>query len=379
MIKKQDGGFSLPKNLRIAGIIAEYNPFHYGHAWQIKEAKKKINPDLTIIILGGNYTQRGEMSVLRRADKVNLALNFGADLVVGIPFYNNIQAVKEFALGSVKVAQQVGVTDLVFGTEIPEFHYQEQAHRYFMSNSAKNPKISLKNANFASNIAQNFAKFDISINQSNHLLALYYAIAAEELNFKINFIPLKRLTTSGISSHKIRKLLKENRYKDLVNLVPSETLSAIIPDAVKKFENTFKLVKSRLLLNDYNKYSSFFLFNQELFYRFHRAIEVSNSYEEFIHIVKTKRYTLTRIKRNYLYLLLEITKEQVMNSNSIEVWGFNKKGQKYLSTIKKKVNLITNLQKSVYRYNKVLYDEYHFNRFYDYIMDTSPSKIVIKR
>ena len=86
MIKKQDGGFSLPKSPRIVGIIAEYNPFHYGHAWQIKEAKKILNPDLTIIILGGNYTQRVEMSVLRRADKVNLALNFGADFVVGIPF-----------------------------------------------------------------------------------------------------------------------------------------------------------------------------------------------------------------------------------------------------------------------------------------------------
>lgn len=379
LIKTQNGGFSLPKDPRILGIIAEYNPFHWGHAWQIKEAKKVLNPDLTVIILGGNYTQRGEMAVIRREDKVRLALDYGADLVVGIPFYSNIQAVREFALGSVKIAKKIGVTNLAFGTELPNFAYQKKAHLYLTNNSEILPQINKPNANYANNLAPSFAKLGISLKQSNHLLGFYYALAIEELAAKISLLPMPRRNNPSISSHRIRELLSLKREADLASLVPPETISSLVFDSVNKFESTFALVKAKLILGNYAKFAPIFLFNEELFYRCQAAIKKCNNYQDFIHQVKTKRYTLTHIKRIYLYLLLEIQQQQVQDSDLVEIWGFNRKGQVYLSSVKKKVKFLTNLQKAVYQQNAVLRDEYRYNQFYDYIMETSASRVVIKR
>lgn len=378
LILKPNGGFSLPRNLKVLGIIAEYNPFHKGHLWQLKTAKRIINPDLTVIILGGNYSQRGEMSVLRREDKVRLALRYGADLVVGIPFYANIQAVEQFAMGSVLTAQKIGITHLVFGSEEPDFPYQKKAREFLNSPIASNPTLGLQNENYANNLAKDFSKFSISLQKANHLLGFYYALSAEKLNYQLNLIPLAR-KEMGYSSSMVRELLKKSDFKMINEIVPYDSREFLSQKSVLNFERTWPIVKGRLILENRKSLAETFLLPHELLMRaFRVALEV-NSYEDFIKGLKTKRYTLTRIKRIYLYLLLGIKHKAADDLQAVEVWGFNKIGQKYLSSIKKKTDLITNPRAEDYQNFKSLKFEAQANLFYDYIMETSPSRFIIER
>ncbi|BDR58319.1 UPF0348 protein [Xylocopilactobacillus apicola] len=363
------------KNLKVLGIIAEYNPFHNGHLWQLQEAKKIVEPDLTIIILGGNYTQRGEMSILRREDKVKLALTYGADLVVGIPFLNNIQAVDQFAFGSVQVAKKMGVTHLVFGSEEPDFPYRAKAEE-FLKMPPLVPK--LKNQNYANNVALDLAAISVSPKSANHLLGFYYAVAAAKLNYQLDLIPLKR-GISEVSSSKIRLLLRQRDFEAVKTLMPPEAVSILAKTPPDSFDKTFAIVKSKLLLTDPKFLNEIFLLPDELLKRSLQAIRKAKDYEDFIHQVKTKRYTLTRIKRIYLYLLLDIHRDFIRSFEMVEVWGFNSVGQKYLADLKNEVDLITNPKSSDYARSEIFCLEARANRFYDFIMQTEPSKLVISR
>ena len=369
----------LQKKLKILGIIAEYNPFHNGHRWQLDQAKQIVNPDLTVVILGGNYTQRGEMSVLRREDKVKISLSYGVDLVVGIPFLANIQSVKQFALGSIQVAKKIGVTHLVFGSEHPEFPYLEKSAEFLASGFAKNPSIKIPSENYANNLEHDFAKFNFSLKEPNHLLGFYYALAANELNYHVKFVPLKRRKIGG-SSSKIRSKLLEKDFEGLKNLVPSESYRYLKNTKIYKFKDcTFKLMKAKLILTENDLLMDTFLLPEELLRRSQKYINQATSYDEFVHLVKTKRYTLSRIKRVYLYLLLGINHTANDDLNSVEIWGFNSKGQSYLSQIKNDIQFITNPRKDDFKNSKSFCIEARANGFYDFIMDTKPSKLVIER
>lgn len=259
------------------------------------------------------------MSILRREDKVKLALNFGADLVVGIPFFSNIQAVNEFAMGSVAVAKKLKITHLAFGSEQPNFPYLTKADEYLQSSVSNNPEIKFKNENYANNLAFNFEKFSIFLKEANHLLGFYYALAAQKLNFPVELIPIKR-AVEEVSSSKIRGLLKDNRIKEIEKMVPFETISFLSSKSISNFESTFAIVKAKLLLESEDELKDIFLLPEELLKRCKKIVKSSNDYENFIHALKTKRYTLTRIKRIYLYLLLGIRDKVDDNSTLLRVW-----------------------------------------------------------
>ena len=98
------------------GIIAEYNPFHNGHLYQIKEIKKRY-PDSTLIsVVSSSFTQRGDISLLNKWDKTKIALDNGIDLVIELPFVYSTQASDIFAEGAVKILNYLDIDTLVFGT-----------------------------------------------------------------------------------------------------------------------------------------------------------------------------------------------------------------------------------------------------------------------
>ena len=103
--------------MKILGIIAEYNPFHNGHKYQICKAKELVNPDLTIIAMSGSFVQRGGPSVFDKWSRAKFALENGADLVVEIPVSFSMASAERFAYGGVYLLNQLGITHLSFGAE----------------------------------------------------------------------------------------------------------------------------------------------------------------------------------------------------------------------------------------------------------------------
>ena len=103
--------------MKAVGIIAEYNPFHNGHLYHLKQVKKMFPDHVTVIVLGGHFMQRGETSIINKWDKTKIALTYGADIVIELPYPFATQAADFFAKGSIQILKEMNVDKLVFGSE----------------------------------------------------------------------------------------------------------------------------------------------------------------------------------------------------------------------------------------------------------------------
>ena len=160
------------------GIIAEYNPFHNGHLYQIKEIKKRY-PDSTIIsVVSSSFTQRGDISLLNKWDKTKIALDNGIDLVIELPFVYSTQASDIFAEGSIKILNYLGIDTLVFGTERDTIEDLELLANIQINNKEYQEKVKQylsTGLNYAT--STNKALEDITnvkVDTPNDLLALSY-------------------------------------------------------------------------------------------------------------------------------------------------------------------------------------------------------------
>lgn len=103
----------------VLGIIAEYNPFHNGHLYHLQKSKELTNSEFTVCVIGGNFTQRGSVSLIDKWTKTEMALNNGADLVIELPTIYNISSAENFADGAIKILNSLKIVDFVsFGSEV---------------------------------------------------------------------------------------------------------------------------------------------------------------------------------------------------------------------------------------------------------------------
>lgn len=103
--------------MSVVGIISEFNPFHSGHEFLLNQARLIAQNDPIVIIMSGNYVQRGEMAIMSKWERAKAALQSGADLVFEMPFSTAVEPADLFSLGNIEQLSKLGVTDLVFGVE----------------------------------------------------------------------------------------------------------------------------------------------------------------------------------------------------------------------------------------------------------------------
>ena len=352
------------------GIIAEYNPFHNGHLYQIKEIKKRY-PDSTIIsVVSSSFTQRGDISLLNKWDKTKIELDQGIDLVIELPFVYSTQASDIFAEGAVKILNYLGIDTLVFGTErdtiedlelladiqINNKEYQEKVKQYLSTglNYATSTNKALEDIT------------NVKVDTPNDLLALSYIKQIKLNKYNIKYTNIKRTTSyhgseikNNISSaSNIRKMSADNQNID--NLIPfdKKLLYKV------SMNNYLDILKYKVLSEDVNinKYQTV---DEGIEGRIIDNITKVTTYEELIQNIKTKRYTYNKISRMLLHILTSFTKEEASNIDIdyIRILGFTTKGQEYLSKIKKNITIpiITGYKKNI---SKVLDIEYRVTKIY---------------
>ena len=359
------------------GIIAEYNPFHNGHLYQIKEIKKRY-PDSTIIsVVSSSFTQRGDISLLNKWDKTKIALDNGIDLVIELPFVYSTQASDIFAEGAVKILNYLGIDTLVFGTErdtikdlelladiqINNKEYQEKVKQYLSTglNYATSTNKALEDIT------------NVKVDTPNDLLALSYIQQIKLNKYNIKYTNIKRTTSyhgseikNNISSaSNIRKMSADNQNID--NLIPFDKKNLY----KVSMNNYLDILKYKVLSedNNINKYQTV---DEGIEGRIIDNITKVTTYEELIQNIKTKRYTYNKISRMLLHILTSFTKEEASNIdiNYIRVLGFTIKGQEYLSKIKKNITIpiITGYKKNI---SKVLDIEYRVTKIYSLFTSSS--------
>lgn len=352
------------------GIIAEYNPFHNGHLYQIKEIKKRY-PDSTIIsVVSSSFTQRGNISLLNKWDKTKIALDQGIDLVIELPFVYSTQASDIFAEGAVKILNYLGIDTLVFGTERDTIKDLELLADIQINNKEYQEKVKYylnKGLNYAT--STNKALEDITnvkVDTPNDLLALSYIKQIKLNKYNIKCTNIKRTTSYHGSEIKNNISSASNIREMFVNKQDIDNLISFDKKLLYKvsMNNYLDILKYKVLSEDINinKYQTV---DEGIEGRIIDNITKVTTYEELIQNIKTKRYTYNKISRMLLHILTNFTKEEASNIDIdyIRVLGFTTKGQEYLSKIKKNITIpiITGYKKNI---SKVLDIEYRVTKIY---------------
>lgn len=334
--------------LNAVGIISEYNPFHNGHLYQIKKAKELTHADLCIVVMSGNWVQRGQPASFDKWNRAKMALENDVDLVVELPFQYSVQPASIFAKSAVNILGALQCKWLSFGSENPEMNFSKLA-----TVNLENPEY-FKNyeENYTSAIQQLIAeKTGFFINKPNDILAFNYALYNRQLSIPMKLIPVKRKSSNhndveiidsslNISSAtSIRKNI--NNVSKIYNVIPKSTLEVIENNQCIDWNTFWKYLKYKILTNSVNELRSIYQMTEGLEYRFKKYIKISNDFDEFLNNLKTKRYTFSRLRRLCVYVLMNFKSIDFENSSEyIRILGFNSVGRKYLKQIKKKTNMI---------------------------------------
>ena len=341
---------------KIIGIIGEYNPIHLGHIYQINEIKKKYPKSLIILITNTSFTERGDVSILNKWDKTKISLENNIDLVIELPFPYATQSADIFANGALKILNYLKINILAFGSESNQIEKLSTIVKTQLVNKDYQKKVKdyLKTGiNYPTALSK--ALEDIlgyTISEPNDLLGISYIKEIIRNNYPIIPITIKRIgsyhetetTTNIASASLIRKKIQKN-----------QSISQYIPNNTEKYlyknltlENYFPYLKYKIISEkDLSIYQTV---DEGIENRLKKEILNTNSWQELIEKVKTKRYTYNKINRMLVHILTSFTKEEAkqIKIDYIKILGFNTSGRNYLNQLKKeiKIPIITSYQRN---------------------------------
>ena len=373
----------------IVGIITEYNPFHNGHLYHIEKVKEIFPDSPIILVLGGNFTQRGDISILNKWDKTEIAIKYGIDLVVELPFPFSCASADIFAKGSIDILNYLGVTDLVFGSESDDIEGIKKLVETELSNPDFDNLVQVylrMGYNYPTSLSK--ALEDITgdcFKLPNDILGISYVKAIYANNYKITPHTIKRtndyhskeLNNISINSAtSIRDALLNN--KDIKNSVPSITYNYLKNKKIPKLDNYFNLLKYKIISsNDLTIYN---LVDSGIATKLKKEILNSYSFDELINKVKSKNATYAKISRILIYILCDYTKVQAKEFKEVKyirLLGFSNKGRDYLNKIKKDID-IPIISKFTREKDKMLEYEYKITKIYSLVFDKDKAKSLVE-
>lgn len=342
--------------MNVIGIVSEYNPFHNGHLYQIEKIKEMFPDSIIIIAMSGNYTQRGEISVINKWDKAKISIDHGVDIVLEIPFLFSNQSADTFSYAALKMLNAFKIDTLVFGSESNDKELLFKAARVQLSNPSFDSLVKslMKNGeNYPTSLNKAIKKMcGVSINESNDLLGVSYIKEILSNNYNIDVVPIKRTNSfldklsdeKIVSAINIREKLKTG--KDISKYLPIDSMNSI-----KLFdeEKLFNFLKYKII-SEKNFLKRYHLVNEGLHTRIYKAAVNSSNYNELVENIKTRRFTYNKINRILMNILVGLTNDEAIKFKNLEyvrILGMSKNGQKYYSSIKKDNNLavITKFEK----------------------------------
>ena len=335
--------------MKAIGIIAEYNPFHNGHLYHLNKIKEKY-PDYTIIlVMNGNFTERGDITIIDKWKRKDIALSLGIDLVLELPFPFSTQSADYYAYGAITILEKLKVEKLIFGSERDNINDLIEIAKTQINNKEfdKLVKIYCRLGNNYPT-ALSLALQDLTnkkINTPNDLLGVSYLKTIIKNNYNIKAETIKRtnsyhnkeLNNNITSASAIREALKNNTKID--NQVPKETLSKLTN--LHLIDDYYQILKYKIITED--NLDIYQTVEKGMTKKIKEAINKSNNYDQLIQNIKSKKDTYNKISRMLLHILCNFTKEKASRYNNItyiRILGLNNKGKNYLNYIKKDLDIL---------------------------------------
>lgn len=363
---------------QVLGIIGEYNPFHNGHLYHIAKSKEETGANYVICVISGNFVQRGNTSIINKWAKAKMALVNGADLVIELPTIYSISSAENFAEGAIKILNSLKIVDtLSFGMETkdisilnnianvlyaePKEYVTILAHELQKGNSF--PKA---RENALMMYLNDIKKYANVLSGSNNILGIEYLKALKKTKSDIMPVGIKRekvlyndeyMVDEFASATAIRKMLMTRQFDDIRKTMPRSSYQILgqeLKDGhyvidLSKFEKEIMYALRKMTIEQIKNLPDV---TEGLEVSIKNAAESCNKLDDLINIIKSKRFTQTRIQRILLYALLGIDKKKMDVARKISpyvrVLGLNNKGKQLLSEIVRnnpKINIITSVKK----------------------------------
>ena len=354
--------------MKSIGIIAEYNPFTNGHLYHLTKIKEKY-PDYTIIlVMNGNFTQRGIPSIIDKFKKTEIALKLGIDLVIELPYPFATQSADFFSYGAITILEYLKVEKIIFGSESNNIDDLELIAKTQINNDELDKLIKVY-SKFGNNYptALSLSIEDLTgkkITTPNDLLGVSYIKTILKNKYNIKYETIKRTNDyhKGIeSATSIRNLLKENKKID--DYIPKEEIDYLTD--LHFMDDYFNIIKYKIITED--DLSIYQTVDEGIDRLLKKEINNATNIDELIKLVKSKRYTYNKINRMLNHILCNFTKEQAKEFQKISyirILGLNNKGSKYLNKKKKDIK-IPIISKITREKDSMLAFEFETTKIYD--------------
>lgn len=397
--------------MKAVGLVTEYNPFHNGHLYHLNKAMELTGADISVAVMSGDFVQRGEPAVLDKYTRTSMALNSGVNLVVELPVNYAVSSAESFAAGALKVLDYVKADSIAFGSESGDIERLSKLAHILCDNEdtlykeiSKYTDNGISYAAARQKVVEKLTDKDTAamLTSSNNILAVEYLKAIIKNNYAIKPYTIQRqgdsyndtdIRSEYASATALRENLKADNISEYIpvkaGLILSSNTNYIYPDDIT--EVLFTRLLDILFASNYDK--NVFIENvmqypdvsKEIAGRLYKSVmdmitrtvpqgaeSKDNgvfSFGSLCEHIKTKEVPLSRIKRALVRITLGLDKkhmEKYANEPYIRVLGFDKKGQEYLSYIRKTVEvpLITKTAD----YKEMLLDDIHAANIYNMIV-----------
>lgn len=354
--------------MRATGIVVEYNPFHNGHAYHVEQAKKQANADICIAVMSGSFLQRGEPAVVDKWTRTTMALRAGVDIVIELPYVYSTAQARDFASGSISLLHAIGCDSFVFGSEngqiAPFLHthflistYRAQYEAVIAESIQQGLSYPKALQQAYQTVLQYATEPTIDLAQPNNILGYHYVEAAVQHQLAIQPLTIPRIAAhyheeqfvhqSIASATAIRKALFETKQlDDITSFVPATTLQELQAwqqhSDFMSWAQLYPLLQYSILQKTPEQLTQYVDVTEGIEHAFIKAAKASPDFENFMHKVKSKRYTWTRLQRMLTHIYTGYTKDiqaQFDAPTYIRLLGITKAGQHYLSQRKKDIQL----------------------------------------
>lgn len=363
--------------MKITGVVAEYNPFHMGHEYQLKKARELSSADGIAVVMSGNYVQRGEPAIIDKLKRAEAAVHGGADIVIELPLPFSCQNAEMFANAAISELKKLPVNALSFGCENTDTNLLKeiaalQLNDRFNEKIREEIKKGMSYPNALANIIRSFLGEDAfnAASSPNNVLAVEYikSIMKHKLNW--DYVPVKRMgkahndiSATGYydSATAIRKSIL-NSQSGKINSVPVKSKEMLFKfyeeqDTFNSFKNYYELLVYKIIELGPDGLNNIYEVSEGLNNKTYSNVFKYDSIDDFIMSLKSKRYTYSRLRRMLLNILLGITYNDIKyfmspnNSNYIKVLAFNDTGKQIIKMAKENGTSIINRFSDYRKYN----------------------------
>lgn len=340
--------------LSAVGIIAEFNPLHTGHKRLIDYAHTL---DKTVAcVISGNFVQRGDVAIISKPQRTKLALLCGVDIVAEMPVLWSMSTAQNFALAGVWQLYNLGCDKIVFGSECGDIEALKKAAEVLFSDGFFEKVTQKAKSGITFAVAREQAAAEMNVDPellrgANNNLGIEYILAAKKLNLPIEFHTIKRLGAGHdsneyddgfVSSSYIRQELLKNNIGYTERFMPKEIRGIINPEHIADISRLEGAILASLRSKTAEDFKSLPDISEGLENKMYFSVRVATTLDELHNSIKTKRYTLARIRRLVLASFLQFDDEFFMTTPPyVRVLGFNNQGLSHLKTPQGVIPVIT--------------------------------------